>query len=735
MKTPTLYLIYSGMALTAWAQKAPVFDAPEKPIKVNATRTDGPINLDGKFDEPGWAAAQVISDFFRMEPRQGGAVRFKTEVRILFDEKNLYIGVIAFDSLGAKGVRVQDFRRDFEFGENDVFYVQLDPQNTRRYCMSFQVTPLGTQRDLQVFDDGFRDADWDALWDVRTHLTNDGFQAEFVIPFKTLRYEETGAGEPPRWGITFGRLSRRDYEITSFPAIPQAFTPYRMTYAAELTGLELPPPSTNIRVQPFVLSESVRYPDKEERELINRAGIDLKWAITPERVFDFTVNTDFAQADVDRAVNNLERFNILFPERRQFFLENSGIWVGAESEGIKPFFSRRIGLSGDFNSTPVPLEAGLRYVDRNASRTFAALSALQRETADAGRAIFNVVRHQLNFGKQNNIGWMATHRFDAKSATGISPAHNITLSADVFYRPVQPWTNVVLASFSYDERSARTGWAGDFFSGYSTNTFYAGWLSRGVSQSYKPGAGFVFQNDVIFHNPGGYFVIRPEHEKLQFIRRWDPGVFISYYQNARDGEFQQASLNIFPIWVFFQDNSFLEWTINPTWQRINFQFAPVGITISQSDYYYLRQSLRYRSNQSRKIAVTGQVEWGDFYDGVLTSYIGTLRVAPVPHLALSGTFRRDSFRNLGANSICRDVDLMDFEARLAVNPRLLLSAFYQYNRLDRSSRVNARFSWQFTPLSFVYLVVNENVVRNTAFYDPLRPEQAAIAKINYMHQF
>ncbi|MEM8892006.1 MAG: sugar-binding protein, partial [Bacteroidota bacterium] len=307
------------------------FPPPENPPVIYAHKISGNINVDGKLDESDWKAAKAVTAFFRMEPRQGGQIKYKTEVKILFDKKNLYIGAFCQDSLGKKGVRAQDLRRDFSRYDNDAFMVQLDPQNLKQYCVSFQTTPYGNQTDLQNFNDENTDIDWNALWSVRTQRTDEGYFVEFAIPFKSIRYEQASSEGPNTWGITLGRIARRENELSIFPAIPQSFSPYRMTYAAELRGLELPDPSANVRVEPYFLYQYDEIQSGGEKSSNGEAklGGDIKWAINPRSVLDLTFNTDFAQADVDRAVNNLERFNIFFPERRQFFLENSGIWAGA----------------------------------------------------------------------------------------------------------------------------------------------------------------------------------------------------------------------------------------------------------------------------------------------------------------------------------------------------------------------------------------------------------------------
>lgn len=289
MRQSLCFFFLMSLPLCVWSQYEGNFQPPDTPMVVRAMRATGKIDLNGLLDEPDWQKAHVVSDFFRIEPKQGGPYDFKTEMRVLFDDKNLYVGVFCADSSGKKGMRVQDFRRDFSFGENDIFFFQLDPQNLRRYCVSFQTTPIGTQRDAQVFDDSVIDSDWDALWAVKTQMTDKGWSAEFSIPFKSLRYELPPEGQTASWGFSASRLTRRAYEQTVFPPVPQTFSPYRMTYAARLEGLELPKPALNLRINPYALYSF-------EKRSLNGAGptnagkpefgADAKWAINSHAVLE-----------------------------------------------------------------------------------------------------------------------------------------------------------------------------------------------------------------------------------------------------------------------------------------------------------------------------------------------------------------------------------------------------------------------------------------------------------------
>ncbi|MEL6122843.1 MAG: DUF5916 domain-containing protein, partial [Bacteroidota bacterium] len=571
------------------------FEPPVDPPIVRASRVSEGMTIDGTLDEKAWSTAEVISDFYRMEPRQGGQSKHQTEVRILFDDQNLYIGAICIDSLGKKGIRVQDLRRDFRWGENDIFLVALDPQNLKQYCVSFQTTPYGNQRDLQSFNDNIIDNDWNSLWTVRTKRFEYGYTAEFAIPFKSIRYKEVAKGDEPTWGITMGRLARRDYEQTVFPPIPQSFSAYRMTYAAQLKGLSLPQPSSNIRIEPYSLFEYNAQGTSDERIQNQKAkfGGDVKWAITPSSVLDVTVNTDFAQADVDRAVNNLERFNIFFPERRQFFLENSGIWAGSDNRTVVPFFSRTVGLQGNFNATSARIDAGARYTMRDERRAIAGLMIRQAESDGAAASNFLVGRYLQNYGSQNNVGVMLTHRRDDQSdRLGVSSSDNTTITVDGLTRPTNAWTVSYMLSASRDNSNDTLGVAGRFFAGNSSNKFYLGWLTNFVSQDYNPDMGFVFQKNVIWHNPGGYYIWRPEN--IPWIRRYDPGAFFDYYHDfSNPGQFQQASIYIFPVYVIFTNGSFLQYAITPTWQNINFEFSPLGVSIAQDNYAYTRHQIDF----------------------------------------------------------------------------------------------------------------------------------------------
>ena len=224
-----LLLILSLLCiLPVQAQDDENFPPPDSLQQIQADRASSTITVDGKLDETDWQQGRVISEFFRREPRQGGPIRYETQVRLLYDDKNVYIGAICKDSVGLKGIRVQDLRRDFSWGLNDLFGIALDPQNLKQYAQGFQTTPYGNQRDFQNFNGNSFDTGWNTLWRVRTKRSDEGYMVEMAIPFKSLRYNLPEEGNTITLGFTLVRYARRDIEVSSFPAIHQSFTPYRM---------------------------------------------------------------------------------------------------------------------------------------------------------------------------------------------------------------------------------------------------------------------------------------------------------------------------------------------------------------------------------------------------------------------------------------------------------------------------------------------------------------------------
>ncbi|MEM6773080.1 MAG: hypothetical protein AAF597_21065, partial [Bacteroidota bacterium] len=307
---------------------------------------------------------------------------------------------------------------------------------------------------------------------------------------------------------------------------------------------------------------------------------------------------------------------------------------------------------------------------------------------------------------------------------GLGQQHNTTLTIDGLIRPKDEVTITYMLSGSQDSETGQTGTAGTFFTGYQKNDLYVGWLSNYVSPNYTPDMGFVFQKDVMQHYPGGYYIFRPKN--LPWVRRFDPGLFVNYFHDASDpGNFQQATIELFPIYLIFTNGSFLSYYIRPTWQNINFDFAPLGIPIEEDNYHYTRQVVTFNTDRSAKLSGGGAIGWGNFYNGRRTNILANLRYAPSVHSAFTVDYEYNGLQDLGIEQENLETHLVTLGTRFAVNPRLQLSTFYQYNSFDQQGRWNFRFSWEYQPLSFLYVVFNDRQINSL---DTPFQEQQVISK-------
>lgn len=313
--------------------------ASEAPVAV-AMRVSAAPTLDGDvLGDPVWTEAQPITRFWQTTPEEGQPASERTEVRIVYTDQALYFGVVCYDRL-PESIIVSDSRRDAPLDETDSFQIILDTYRDRQNGFVFGTNPAGIEYDGQVTNEGQGtgfgggrqrggsgggfNINWDASWEVRTKISEIGWSAEFAIPFRTLRYRKA---QRQIWGINFQRNIRRRNETAFWAPLPRQFNLYRLSLAGVLTGLEIRR-QRNLKIIPYTLGEARRdFSETSGTDWLGEAGVDLKYSITPSLTLDATYNTDFAQVEVDEQQINLDRFNLFFPEKRPFFLENAGLFA------------------------------------------------------------------------------------------------------------------------------------------------------------------------------------------------------------------------------------------------------------------------------------------------------------------------------------------------------------------------------------------------------------------------
>lgn len=695
-------------------------ESPYPPPKISVTHTDSKITVDGRLDEAVWSAPEPVHSFRQVEPMQGSNAVLDTEVKLLSDNNYLYIGAFAKDPDFRKNLRVTALTRDFSFDENDLFGVAIDAFNTKRNSVAFQVTPYGTQRDLQSFDDAVIDTDWDAVWFAKTLMTDSGWYVEMAIPFQSLRYSP----KIKEWGINFIRISRASNEISAFPGYPRSFDTYRMTYAATLLNLELPRPGINLRINPYLVMQANQLNSSYtgNNHSIPKLGGDVKWAVTQHSAIDATFNTDFAQADVDRQVINLTRFSVYFPERRQFFLENSGLFLAGDGVNIEPFFSRSIGL--DSNGSAVPLIFGTKFTDRTARRNIGAIYTLQKGGEGMPNMSSAVLSASFNYGHANSIGAMVTNRFSS------SANNNTVASVHGLMRIGQAWSIKYMGSKSFDrsDNAYKNGTGASLNIDYTSNKMYFSVNHVLISENYLPALGFVSRGNLFSQNVSLIPVFRPIR-KNRFIRSIQPGIIAGLAERASDWYIQEGAISIFPLYLVFNNGGLLSFRYQYNLQRLADDFYVYGTGISRGNYYYSRYRFKYNSDLSKKFSVSGVLEEGGYFNGRLKTYSAEMKIVPVSKISLAASYEFNRLINVGNHAGAIDTRLFTSTLRLALNANLQLTSFYQYLSAGGESRINIRLSWQFKPLSYVYFVFNSsnNSVASIK-------EQQGVFKINFLKQ-
>lgn len=716
-------MVLLGTATHSLAAAQETFAPPvERPV-LRASEAVGPVAVDGMLDEAAWAEAAPLAGFRQIEPVQGAPAPLDTEVRVLYDGRFLYIGAFLSDPQGPDGARVRGLGRDFAWFENDAFGITLDPFGDGRIGMAFQVNAAGVQRDQLVFDGTVYQLEWNGVWHARTAAAPGGWTVEMAIPWSTLRYQE-GTED---WIVNFVRTRRGEGETTGWAPWPRAFGPYRLEYGGRLSGLEPPAARPSVQLQPYALGRRTTasfVPDTPGSE--GEIGLDMKWLIDPRTALDFTINTDFAQVEDDRQVINLSRSAVLFPERRPFFLENAGLFEVGESRIIRPFFSRRMGL--DEEGRPVPIQAGTRLTARRGGGSLGALLLRQGE-AGATASTFGVVRGNRNLGRDSRAGGYVGVRHDERNGG----TWNTTAAFDALWRLSSASQVMGFVSGSREDDGS-SGAAAYLWASSTTNRGYFGWLQSYVSADYDPGTGFVTRRNIHLTSPAVRLDFRPEWLPSS-ARSIEAAVTTFFYHRATDLRFEQANVTIGPA-LTLRDGTRLTLSSEPTWQTLDGPFRPLpGIEIAEGRYQYTRWSALLAWAPSSRITGSLGGVTGAFYDGRLHRGSASLQAAVSPHVIVGADYSVDALRGVGGSGTGDlDAHLLGSELRLALNPRVQLSVLQQWNSALETTAWNARFSWEFRPLSYLYLVYNDRRAPG-ALTDPgsvTLEDKQFIAKVSWL---
>ena len=707
--------------------------------RLTAVRAPGAITLDGALDEAAWSEAPVANGFIQNDPREGTDATFDTDVRVLYTDDALYFGVFAHDMEPSK-IIVSDLKKDYNTGSSDGFRIVLDTFHDGRNGYQFATNPAGAKWDSQMAGEG-RDnnANWDGIWDVKTRITETGWFAEIWIPFRTLKF---GDSDPQVWGVNFERKVRRLNEDSYWAPIPRIYDVQRVSLAGTLEGMRGLHAGKNIRVKPYALTSGSRLTSTPMAGDFE-GGLDVKYGVTSGLVWDFTVNTDFSQVEADEQQVNLTRFNLFFPEKRDFFLENQGIFAFGTDNGnggggnfgagrtnqiqdMRLFFSRRIGLSDDGQS--LPILGGTRLSGRQGAYSIGVLNIQQREDGGVPATNFTSLRLRRDVLANSDIGAVlldkevggprfnrmagfdANFRFGGLTMNGFaaktfSPAPGVldaTSGNDVSTR----------ANIEYRNRQWRLS------TRYTT-----------IGDRFNDELGFIPRVGVNEWNAQINRTLRPSwlpRAIREFMPHW-----VLVQSNRADGSGLDLRQQDFHFAINFANGSFIEPGANTNLEVIRTPFTlngPRGVKIPAGQYEYTEYFLTYRANDSARAAMGARYSIGRFYGGYKHNY------------AVGPTFRPNEKLNAAVTLNLNQISLptASYLSTLATtrvnynfNTKVFVNALLQYNTDSHQLSSNIRFNVIHRPLSDIFFVYNEH--RDE--YIGLLQDRSLIAKMTYMVAF
>lgn len=714
-----------------------VSDALDPAKTLRAIRLDAPLELDGRLDEPVYASVPPTGDFIQIEPRGGEPATNRTDVWVLFDRANFYVSIRLWETDMERIVQTEMRRDSSVFLNNDSVGFVIDTFNDGQNGYIFWTNLLGVRTDGQSTNERQYTGDWNPVWEVKTARFQGGWSVEAAVPFKSLRYMP---GHERVWGLNVQRMNFWKNEISFLSRIPpekgQGLGMMMVSRAAKVVGLEAPAASKNLDVKPYAISEVTSDATAQPRvsnDVGADFGVDVKYGPTPNTSLDLTYNTDFSQVEADEQQINLTRFNLFFPEKREFFLENAGTFTfgGSNAFGSPAgeipvmFYSRRIGLNG---AREVPLVAGGRLTGR-VGRYALGLVNIQsdEDPAPAARKTnFSVVRLKRDILRRSSIGAIYTGR----SVSQLGVGRNDLLGADML---LSLFTNLNINA--YWAKTQTTGRDGEDVSyraqlDYAADRYGVQLEHYFVDNNFNPEVGFLRRIDMRREYAQLRFSPRPKTPSRRVRKYWYIGSF-AYIENtdgrletrAYDGEFS----------IDLQNSDKFTATVNQTYEYLPrpFQIA-ANVRLPVGAYDYESGKLSFKFGQQRPVAGTVSYEQGTFYNGskrVFGVSAGRLTVTPQFYLEPStsinwvdlteGTFR---------------TTLVGSRVTYTVTPLMFVSALLQYNSAAGSLSTNARLRWEFSAGSELFVVYNEQ--RDTlAPSFPDLANRAFIVKVNRMFRF
>ncbi|MEQ9426780.1 MAG: DUF5916 domain-containing protein [Cyclobacteriaceae bacterium] len=714
------YLLAICLLLVLSAKAQP---QPDK-YTLDIAQIDTPIKLDGVLDDEGWAQVDAVSDFMLNFPNDTLPPAFQTSVKMVYDNKNIYIAATMFEDGCKDEFVVSSLKRDFDFGENDLFVVYIDPFNDGTNGFTFNVSPFNVQREGLMFNGQRVNADWDNVWHSEAKIYDDKWVVEMAIPFKTLRFED-GVKD---WKINFGRNDLKRNEKSTWVPVPINFWISSLAYTGTATFQEpLKRNGPNVSLIPYISSGVLK--DLEAGTAADfdaDAGFDAKIAVSSALNLDLTVNPDFSQVEVDRQQTNLNRFELFFPERRQFFLENNDLFAEFGFDEVRPFFSRRIGIAKDTadNTVSNRILAGARLSGKLNEDWRVGILNMQTQAennigvfannytvATIQRKVFNRSNISAIFVNRQHTGNPMTEGMMSGDTTSLEDdlesEYNRVLGVDYNLASADnTWRGKAFyhASISPENNGQTGAWGSELE--YSVRKWKIGYRQYYVGDNYNSEVGFTPRKNVNRLSPKIEYIIYPKSGSLVSHGPELSNTIIS------DSDFDLTDHRTFARYGFnFKNTSEFRIMYFTEYVKLRDPFDPSGgdgVEYQTGESFRMhRYGIGWESDARKLFSYEATIFNGEFYTGSRLFMRASANYRLQPFANFSVDFEYNKVR---LPEPYNDADLFLIGPRVDISftDKLFLSSLVQYNSQIENININTRFQWRFKPVSDLFIVYTDN---------------------------
>ena len=672
--------------------------------RLQIKKTSENIIIDGVLNEIIWKNVNVARDFFMITPVDIGKSTQFSEARMTFDKEFIYIAIIFYNNSVKGKYIVESLKRDFSFGKNDNFIVAIDPFNNQSTGFAFGLNAYGAQWDGTMYNGRNVDLNWDTKWYSEVKFDEEKWICEIAIPFKSIRYNEN----INEWGINFSRLDLKASEKSSWAPVPRQFPSVSLAYAGRLIWNDpLPKQGSNISIIPYT-SNVVNQQNSGNPKNSFKIGGDLKYNLTSALNLDVTVNPDFSQAEIDQQVTNLDRFELFYPEKRQFFLENADLFSNFGYDKVRPFFSRRIGLEA-------PIVGGIRLSGNIDEKWRLGLMDIQTQS-DEKQGIdgnnFGVLTLQRKVLDRSNVSAIFVNKQSLKSSENNTTIFNRNVGIEYNYFSADNiWNGKILYLQSFRQKKENQGVVFASHIGYQSTRWNWRIQQEYISKDYSADVGFIPRNN--------YFKIETTGGHLVYTKKDIPllshGLNIEriYYFDTKFDKKDQVDKFIY---IFnFKNRSKLSIGIIKQYIELLSDFDPLRTNIAKlkagTQHQWASWNISYNAKPQNRFTYSIEALTGGFYkNGKRSAFLGEFGYRFQPILELSSVV---SFNDIelpdpwGSNSFW----LLGLKANLTLTNKIFFSNLFQYNEQLGIWNFNSRFQWRYKPASDIFLVFNSNEVK------------------------